>query len=154
MELTILDISLRLGVAILLGCLVGLERTLAGKNAGMRTYALAAMGSALFAIISLLMGEKLVGTVAFNPVALAPAIISGIGFIGAGLVFHNEKKVSGLTSAAGLWVSAGIGMATGFGYYLPALVATVLTLAIFTIMWFLEKGIKGFSYNNDDEECK
>ena len=152
LELTTIDILIRLSIAVALGGLVGIERTLAGKSAGMRTYALAGMGSSLFALISLLMGEKLTGTVAFNPIFLGPAIISGIGFIGAGLVFHKESKVSGLTSAAGLWVSAGVGMACGFGYYVPAAIATGLTLIIFTIFWFLEKGLKKLSYNNEERD--
>ena len=152
MELTTIEILIRLALALALGGLVGVERSLAGKNAGMRTYALASMGAALFVIISQLASAKLIGTVAFNPIALAPAVISGIGFIGAGLVFHNDQKVSGLTSAAGLWVSAGVGMACGFGYGLVALMATLLTLLIFTILWWVERGLKNIAYKRDGEE--
>ena len=154
MELTTIDILIRLVIALLLGSLLGIERTLAGKTAGMRTYALVSMGSALFALISLLMSEKLVGTVAFNPIVLGPAIISGIGFIGAGLVFHNSQdmRTSGLTSAAGLWVAAGVGMATGFGYALVALMAALLTLLVFTVMWYIEKDFKKLSYSDEKSE--
>jgi len=152
MELTTIEILIRLALALALGGLVGVERSLAGKNAGMRTYALASMGASLFVIISQLASAKLIGTVAFNPIALAPAVISGIGFIGAGLVFHNDQKVSGLTSAAGLWVSAGVGMACGFGYGLVALMATLLTLLIFTILWWVERGLKNIAYKRDGEE--
>ena len=156
MELTTIDILIRLTVAVLLGGLVGVERTLAGKTAGMRTYALVSMGSALFAIVSLMVSENLVGTVAFNPIVLGPAIISGIGFIGAGLVFHNtaDMRTSGLTSAAGLWVSAGIGLACGFNLYMVALLAALLTLLIFTIMWYVEKGFKKISYSDEKSESE
>ena len=156
MELTTVDILIRLVVAVLLGGLVGVERTLAGKTAGMRTYALVSMGSALFAVVSLLMGEKLIGTLGYNPVALGPAIISGIGFIGAGLVFHNSQdmRTSGLTSAAGLWVAAGVGMACGFGFALIAVIAALLTLLIFTVMWYVEKAFKKISYSDEKEEIE
>ncbi len=154
MELTTIDILMRLVIALLLGGLVGVERTLAGKTAGMRTYALVSMGSSLFALVSLLVSERLIGTVAFNPIVLGPAIISGIGFIGAGLVFHNntDMRTSGLTSAAGLWVAAGIGMAAGFGLYYLAIISALLTLLIFTILWYVEKGFKKISYSDEKVE--
>jgi putative Mg2+ transporter-C (MgtC) family protein len=156
MELSTLDILVRLSIAVLLGGLVGMERTLAGKTAGMRTYALVSMGSALFMLVALIVSKQLVGTPAFNPLLLAPQILVGIGFIGAGLVFHNnrEMKVSGLTSAAGLWVAAGIGMATGFGLYLLAIISALLTLLIFTILWYVEKGFKKISYSDEKEEIE
>ena len=156
MALTTIDIMIRLVIALLLGSFVGIERTLAGKTAGMRTYALVSMGSALFALVSLLMGEQLVGTVGFNPVILGPAIISGIGFIGAGLVFHNntDMRTSGLTSAAGLWVAAGVGMACGFGFQLMALIAALLTVLVFTVMWYVEKAFKKMSYGDEKDEIQ
>ena len=89
MALTTVEILIRLVIALLLGSLVGAERTLAGKTAGMRTYALVAMGSALFALVSILMGEKLIGTVGFNPMILGPAIISGIGNADIALRAHS-----------------------------------------------------------------
>ncbi len=154
MELSTVDIVIRLVVALLLGGLVGVERTLAGKTAGMRTYALVAMGSALFIIISVVASAKSVGTFSFNPMILGPAIISGIGFIGAGLVFHNNQnmRTSGLTSAAGLWVAAGIGMASGFGLFSLAVITALLTLLIFTILWYVEKGFKKISYGDESDE--
>ena len=156
MEPSTIDIMIRLVIAILLGGMVGVERTLAGKTAGMRTYALVSMGSALFVIISFIMGQRLAGSVAFNPMVLGPAIISGIGFIGAGLVFHNNQdmKTSGLTSAAGLWVAAGMGMACGFGLYLLAVIAALLTLLIFTVLWYVEKGFKKISYGDEKAEIE
>ena len=156
MEPSTIDIMIRLVIAILLGGMVGVERTLAGKTAGMRTYALVSMGSALFVIISFIMGQRLAGSVAFNPMVLGPAIISGIGFIGAGLVFHNNQdmKTSGLTSAAGLWVAAGMGMACGFGLSLLAVIAALLTLLIFTVLWYVEKGFKKISYGDEKAEIE
>jgi putative Mg2+ transporter-C (MgtC) family protein len=154
MELSTIDILTRLVVAVLLGSLVGIERTLAGKTAGMRTYALVSMGSALFIVISQAVMLTLANPLSLDPLRIASQVIVGIGFIGAGLVFHNNKdmKTSGLTSAAGLWVSAGIGMAAGFHLYAIGLIAALLTLLIFTILWYVEKGFKKISYSDDKIE--
>jgi len=156
MELSTIDILIRLTVAVLLGGLVGVERTLAGKTAGMRTYALASMGSALFILVSIMVSLQFITAISFNPLFVAPQILVGIGFIGAGLVFHNnrEMRVSGLTSAAGLWVSAGIGMACGFGLYVLAMIAALLTLLIFTFLWYVERGFKKISYSDDKVETE
>ena len=150
MELSTIDILVRLVVALLLGGLVGVERTLAGKTAGMRTYALVAMGSALFVLISQIVSAEFVNLTNFDPLRMASQILVGIGFIGAGLVFHNQAdmRTSGLTSAAGLWVSAGIGMACGFHLYALAMITALLTLLIFTILWYVEKGFKRLSYSD------
>ncbi len=153
MELSTIDILVRLVVAVLLGGLVGIERTLAGKNAGMRTYAMVSMGSALFILVAFIMSAYYQGT-SVDPLRIASQVLVGIGFIGAGLVFHNEKKMmaSGLTSAAGLWVAAGIGMACGYGLYSLAIITALLTLLIFTVLWYVEKGFKKISYSDEKEE--
>lgn len=154
MELSTLDILIRLAVALSLGALVGVERTLAGKNAGMRTYALVSMGSALFIMVSLIVMATFANPTGLDPVRIASQVVVGIGFIGAGMVFRNEKdmRASGLTSAAGLWVSAGIGMAAGYGLYALAGMAALLTLLIFTVLWYVEKVFKKMSYSDDDVE--
>jgi putative Mg2+ transporter-C (MgtC) family protein len=156
MELSTLDILIRLVIAIGLGGLVGVERTLAGKTAGLRTYALVSMGSAFFIIISQMIFTQFVGVIGANPLLIASNIIVGIGFIGAGLVFHNhhDQRTSGLTSAAGLWVSAGVGMAAGFGLFTPALIAALLTLLIFTVLWYVEKGFKKIAYSDEKSEIE
>jgi putative Mg2+ transporter-C (MgtC) family protein len=154
MELSTIDILIRLVIAVLLGGIVGVERTLAGKTAGMRTYALVAMGSALFVLISQIVSAQFINLTNFDPLRIASQILVGIGFIGAGLVFHDNHhmRTSGLTSAAGLWVAAGIGMACGFHLYTLALITALLTLLIFTILWYVEKGFKKLSYSDDQEE--
>lgn len=150
------DIIIRIAIAIGLSSIIGLERTLAGKTAGMRTYAMVSIGSCLFIIISQLIYPA--DPALENPLILAPAVISGIGFIGAGLVlFQNqEHRLTGITTAAGLWVSAGIGMACGFGLFTLAVISTIATLIVFTLFWFIESLLKKFSYNrgNSGEEKK
>ena len=154
MEISTIEILLRLVVAVILGSIVGIERTMAGKNAGMRTFALVSMGSALFIVISEMVMFTLANPLSLDPLRIASQIVVGIGFIGAGLVFHNDRnmKASGLTSAAGLWVAAGIGMACGYGLYAIGIIATLLTLLIFTLLWYIEKGFKKVSYGDDVAE--
>lgn len=154
MEFSTIDILVRLVVALLLGGVIGVERTLAGKTAGLRTYAMVAMGSALFVLVSQIVSLQFINLTNFDPLRLASQVLVGIGFIGAGLVFHNNKdmKTSGLTSAAGLWVSAGIGMSAGFGLYSLAIIAALLTLLIFTILWYVEKLFKKISYSDEKVE--
>lgn len=134
-------IVLKLVLAIILGALLGLERSLAHKTAGMRTYALVSMGAALFVIVSELVGEHYVtlGLQAFDPLRVASQIIVGIGFLGAGLIIFQGNKVQGLTTAAGLWVAAGLGMAVGFGLHQIAILVTILTLLVFTVFWYIEQ---------------
>lgn len=138
-------IGARLGVAMLLGMIIGTERILAHKTAGMRTYALVSMGSALFIIISLIIVSRFEGITNFDPLRIAAQIVSAAGFICAGLVFVRKDGLKdgivGLTSSAGLWVSVGIGMASGFGLYNVAIIATILTLFIFVVLWFVEKSL-------------
>lgn len=154
--LSSIDIILRLGIATLLGMSLGIERAVAGKTAGMRTYALVSMGAALFVLISLMAPQIYAALfahdmVSIDPVRIAAQVVVGIGFIGAGLIIFRDAQVRGLTTAAGLWVSAGIGLSAGYGLYVLALSATVLTLLVFTVMWFVEYEIKRFSQDQFSE---
>ena len=106
--LTTIDLITRIAVAIGLGTAIGLERTLAGKTAGMRTYGMVSLGSSLFILISEIVLKTFSNPVLANPLLVASSIITGIGFIGAGLIFFQSNKITGLTTAAGLWVSAGL----------------------------------------------
>lgn len=130
-------------VAALLGALIGVERSIAGKNAGMRTYALVSMGACLLTALSVLVAPRYLGIGDVDPFRIAAAIVMGIGFIGTGLVIHKESHPIGLTTAAGVWVAAAIGIAVGFNLYLLALNATILTLFIFTALAWVERKIEG-----------
>jgi len=127
-------------LALVLGALVGVERNFAGKTAGMRTYGLVAMGSCLFVIVS---GAVLnsSGLYIGDPMRMAAGVVTGIGFLGAGAIMFKDSHVSGLTTAAGLWVSCGMGLAIGYKLYSVAIFVAVLTLLVFTLFWFLEMGI-------------
>jgi putative Mg2+ transporter-C (MgtC) family protein len=140
-----ISVLIKLVVAVLLGGALGLERTLAHKTAGMRTYALVSMGSALFVVVAQTMAEHYfaLGIRGFDPLHTASQVIAGIGFIGAGLIIFKDDKLSGLTTAAGLWVASGIGLAVGYGLYPIAVLATIITLLIFTALWFIEQRLNG-----------
>ncbi len=135
------EVIIKLVLAVVLGAVMGLERSLAGKTAGMRTYTLVSMGSALFVIISELVMAKYaaIGVHDIDPLRVASQVVMGIGFLGAGLIIFQDQKLRGLTTAAGLWVNCGLGMAIGFGFYLLALEVAALTLFTFTILWYFER---------------
>jgi putative Mg2+ transporter-C (MgtC) family protein len=108
-------------LAVFLGGMLGWQRLRFGKSAGPRTYALVTAGSALFTILGRY-GFGLTNSGA----NVAAQVVTGIGFLGAGLIFHRENHVDGLTTAAGLWMSAAIGMAVGLSYYVLAIGSTLV----------------------------
>jgi putative Mg2+ transporter-C (MgtC) family protein len=123
-------------LASLLGMILGIERLLVGRTAGPRTYGLVATGACLMTIISV----RAVGFFpqGFDPAPMIASILTGIGFLGAGLIIFQGSRLSGVTTAAGIWVSAIIGITVGFNFYILAIFTTLLTLFIFTIMWRIE----------------
>lgn len=124
------DFLLRIFVAALLGGAIGLEREYRDKAAGFRTHFLVALGSALFMIVSAygFEGALVTGEHRLDVSRIAAQVVSGIGFIGAGTIIFHKNAVHGLTTAAGIWVTAAIGLASGGGMYQLAVFATVLVL--------------------------
>lgn len=145
-----LDIIVRLSMALLLGLVIGTERVWAHKTAGMRTYALVSMGSALFVVISNEMVKYYAAFSGMNPLMIVSQIVVGVGFIGAGLIFTKDSKLVGLTTATGIWVSAGIGMACGLGIFNIAIISTLLTLFIFVFLGYIETRIKKSKYYKEE----
>lgn len=141
-------------LAMLLGSLIGFERRTAGKKAGIRTFALVSLGSALFAIVSKYAFKDFWGVPGFDPSRIASQIVVGIGFIGAGVIIVQRSSVKGLTTAAGMWVSAAIGLAVGLRMYGIAIFSTALTLVILLVLWFVERKIvsKEFEAERGDTE--
>ena len=120
----VLDLSIRLVVALLLGGLIGIEREFRAKAAGFRTHFLVSVGSALFCVVSQYgFGEEMK-----DASRVAAQVVSGIGFHGAGMSIFQKNVIRGLTTAAGLWVTAAIGLACGAGMLLMAVIATALVL--------------------------
>ena len=136
--MTEIDAIVRLVVAALLGAVIGYDRELRRKPAGIRTHMLVAMGAAMFMLLSILIGTDLEAAKTQVPridmARIPAAVVTGVGFLGGGAILRRNLSVTGLTTAAGIWVTAAIGMFAGAGYYLLASIATGL-LAI-TINFF------------------
>ncbi|MBQ9893451.1 MAG: MgtC/SapB family protein [Bacteroidales bacterium] len=124
---------MRLLVAGLLGGLIGLERELRAKEAGLRTHFIVALGSALFMIIS----QFAFDGQAHDASRVAAQVVSGIGFIGAGVIIFQKNAVRGITTAAGLWVAAAIGLACGAGMFAVSVAATLMTVFCLEAMHFI-----------------
>src|SRR5579875_1536881 len=126
------DLLWRLGLALLLSTVIGVEREIRQKNAGMRTYALVGTGAALFMLVSSYGFADILQTrlIILDPSRVAAQVVSGIGFIGAGLIFVQRGNVRGLTTAAGVWATAGVGLAAGGDLPVLATAATVAYLIV------------------------
>ena len=148
MELVNLDLLLRIIFAITLGFFIGLERELTNKYAGLRTHILVSLGACIFTIISIYgfptfaPGDNVIvdqATGVRDTARIAAQIVTGIGFIGAGTVLRNGPIIIGLTTAATLWISAAIGMTCGVGMYDIAVIATILSVAVLTVIRVFER---------------
>ncbi len=132
---------LRLVLAVVLGSLIGLEREIHNRPAGFRTHILVSVGAALFTLVSVY------GITGGDPGRIAAQIVSGIGFLGAGTILREGANIKGLTTAASLWAVAGIGMASGAGYYVGALATTALVLVVLLFFSRLEKRLLQSQYH-------
>jgi len=130
---TFSDALLRLALAAALGGAIGLEREFHQKPAGLRTNMLIALGSALFAILSVELGAG-----AGSPDRIAAQVVTGIGFLGAGAILRSGDHIHGLTTAATIWVNAAIGMAAGLGSYTIATVGAAITLVVLALLPIME----------------
>lgn len=124
----------RLLLAAAMSGAIGFEREFHGRAAGFRTHILLCVGSTLVMLTSIHIFDAFVGKAAVDPARIAAGVITGIGFLGAGTIMHSRSSIRGLTTAASLWVVAGIGLAVGSGLYFASLVTTALT--VITLMFF------------------
>lgn len=133
-----LHISIRLFLALLLGGLIGVEREISSHAAGLRTHILVCVGSTLIMMLSMYGFSDFVNepNVRIDPSRLAAQVISGIGFLGAGTILFNGRSITGLTTAASLWVVAGIGLAVGAGFYYASVLSCLMVLIS---LWILNK---------------
>ncbi|EOO19945.1 MgtC/SapB family protein [Bacillus cereus] len=125
-----IDFIIRIGVAGLLGAIIGIEREIRSKEAGLKTHFLVAVGSALIMVVSKYAFSDIVFEehMALDPSRIAAQVVSGFGFLGAGTIIIQKQAVKGLTTAAGLWATAGIGLAIGAGMYVVGIGAMILVL--------------------------
>lgn len=134
------DFAMRVLVALALGALIGTERQLRQRMAGLRTNALVSAGSALFVAVSILSPE------AQDKERIAAQVVSGIGFLGAGVIFKEGLSVRGLTTAASIWITAAVGILIGVGFYFPAILATLLTLGVLSAFRWIEARMPSHAY--------
>jgi putative Mg2+ transporter-C (MgtC) family protein len=146
----VLPIVTHLASALVAGGVIGLERSFHGRPAGFRTHALVCLASSLLMLVTLYQWKWLPGvpleTVRTDPTRMAQGIMTGIGFLGAGVIFKEGLSVRGLTTAASIWITAAIGILLGVGFYMPAVLATVLTLATLSFFRWLEARIPSHFY--------
>lgn len=143
MMISTVDAIIRLCIAIVLGGLVGYERQSHSKSAGLRTHVLVALGSCLSMIISInlaIESKDLYGFTSADPTRIAAQVVTGISFLGAGTIMANskEKIITGLTTAASIWVVAALGLVVGAGYRVIAIAATIMIYAVLDLMWNLD----------------
>jgi putative Mg2+ transporter-C (MgtC) family protein len=136
---TDMDLAVRIGLAVVLGAIIGLERELTGQSAGLRTHITISMGAALFAIGSAYsFGEFIQPRADTNyqvdVTRIASNIVTGVGFLGGGAIIKHGASVSGLTTAASIWVTAAVGLAVGLGNFFPAVVTTVMLAFVLTAL--------------------
>ena len=138
-----MDFILRLLIAGVLGAIIGLDREYRAKEAGYRTHFLVSLGSALIMIVSQYGFQDIIkeDSVSLDPSRVAAQVVSGIGFIGAGTIIFQKQIVRGLTTAAGLWATAGIGLAVGAGMYVIGITATILTLIGLELLSYIFKSV-------------
>ena len=139
MDATYMELTIRLMLALLLGGAIGIEREYRAKEAGFRTHFLVALGSALFCLVS----QFGFGVDLKDSSRVAAQVVSGIGFLGAGSIIFQMNVVRGLTTAAGLWVTAAIGLACGTGMYLAAVLTTAMVLLGLEVLnyWIPQLGL-------------
>jgi putative Mg2+ transporter-C (MgtC) family protein len=126
-----LDIIIRVLAAIVLGGLIGVEREAKGHAAGLRTYMLVSLGAALFMIASEQITLRYSGQDPLpDPTRIGSTIVTGVSFLGAGVIFQSRTRIHNLTTAAGIWVVAAVGMLAGTGFYLTAVSGTIITLIV------------------------
>jgi len=146
------DVLIHLLVAMLAGGLIGLERSYYGRPAGIRTHTIVCMASSLLMLVTIYQRDWFAGamieTVRVDPTRMAQGIMTGIGFLGAGVIMKEGVSVRGLTTAASIWITAAIGILAGVGFYSALILVTLLTLATLTIYRVMEQKLPMLLYIN------
>ncbi len=133
-----LNIVINLLIAFVLGGAIGWVREMEGKTAGLRTHILVCVGSALFMMLS---AEMMLQSGIADPGRIAAGVVTGIGFIGAGCILQARGAIKGITTAASIWITAAIGIASGTGFYVGAVTAAIITLITLQLLRMVEKRI-------------
>jgi putative Mg2+ transporter-C (MgtC) family protein len=150
MDADFFPIFIHLVAALVVGGVIGLERSYHGRPAGFRTHTLVCLASSLLMLVTLYQWQWLPGvpmdTVRTDPTRMAQGIMTGIGFLGAGVIFKEGLSVRGLTTAASIWITAAIGVLLGIGFYAPAILATIFTLGTLSLFRWIEARMPSHYY--------
>ena len=138
-----IQIIIRLLLSVILSGLIGLERQIHRRTAGLRTHILVCLGSCLIMLTSMYIFDIYKNEVPLDPGRIAAGVITGIGFLGAGAIIREREGVKGLTTAASLWVVAGIGLAVGCGFYRAGVYTTILALIVLFFLRYIEARVLG-----------
>ncbi len=150
MNSNLIDIVQHLGAAALAGGVIGFERSYHGRPAGFRTHTLVCMASSILMLVTVYQDQWFSGaslqTVRIDPTRMAQGVMTGIGFLGAGVIMKEALSVRGLTTAASIWITAAIGILAGVGFYAAVLLATVFSLLVVLVFRWVEEWIPTLSY--------
>ena len=145
-----LVITIRLLASVVIGGMIGFERTFHGRPAGFRTHALVCVASALLMLVTVYQDRWMthvpMDAIRTDPTRMAQGIMTGIGFLGAGVIFKEGLTVRGLTTAASIWITAAIGILLGVGFYFPAALGALITLAILSLFRWVENKLPSEHY--------
>jgi len=130
-------------LALILSGLIGLERQIRRRTAGLRTHILVCLGSCLMMLTSIRVFDIYKNEVPLDPARIAAGVITGVGFLGAGAIMVDRTNIKGLTTAASIWMVAAIGLAVGCGFYSAAIVSTLLTLTVLLVLRYVEGNVFG-----------
>jgi len=138
----VVTVTTRLLLSVLVGAMIGVERAYHGRPAGLRTHTLVCMASSLLMLLTVFQWELLktmpIDTIRVDPTRMAQGLMTGIGFLGAGVIMKERFSIRGLTTAASVWMTASIGIIIGMGFYFAAMLATFLTLLVLSIFGWAE----------------
>ncbi|NVJ97897.1 MAG: MgtC/SapB family protein [Alphaproteobacteria bacterium] len=151
-SLTFSEIALRLGAAVLCALLIGLEREVKHKNAGIRTYILVCLGCTGFTILIQEIGayfQAIRVDIQLDPSRIVQGVVTGLGFLGGGAILQRNEGVTGVATGAGIWVSGAIGIACGFGFYTLAILLTLATTLVLGVL-----GVVRAKFRDDIDEDK
>ena len=152
-ETPLLVICARLGMALMFGVIIGLDREIRGKPAGLRTHMLVALASAAFALIAIEMVETIAEdshAVTADPTRVIQAVVAGVAFLGAGAIIQAQGSVQGITTGASVWLIGAVGLACGGGYYSIAIITLMLAFATLTLITYLEGKMHKRLQQDDD----
>src|SRR5947209_1636525 len=145
-----LVVIFRIAAALVIGALIGFERSFHGRPAGFRTHSLVCVASALLMLVTVYQSEWMTAVpldaIRTDPTRMAQGIMTGIGFLGAGVIFKEGLTVRGLTTAASIWVTAAIGILVGIGFYFPAVIGTIAALVILSAFRLIEQRLPSEFY--------